>query len=56
MIRRKFQWLGVAAAVATLLGASSASAQGGYVSTDRFGYSGTISRYLNQADAMNGVK
>ncbi|MEI2719387.1 MAG: PEP-CTERM sorting domain-containing protein [Gemmatimonadales bacterium] len=34
--------------------AGTASAQG-YVATDRFGYSGTISRYTNQTDALNGV-
>ncbi len=35
-------------------GAVSATAQG-YVSTDRFGYSGTISRYTSQADALGGI-
>lgn len=35
-------------------GSVTANAQG-YVSTDRFGYSGTISRYTNQTDALNGV-
>lgn len=35
-------------------GAGAASAQG-YVSTDRFGYSGTISRYTSQSDALGGV-
>jgi hypothetical protein len=55
MIRRKLLGLVAVATITTLLGASRASAQGGYVSTDRFGYSGTISRYLTQADAVNGV-
>ena len=37
---------------ALLASASQASAQGGYASTDRFGYSGTVTRYGTQADLL----
>ncbi len=51
---RRISFAAVLGAVALIGAAATATAQG-YVSTDRFGYNGTISRYTNKVDALAGT-
>ena len=46
---------GAALATVVCTGIASASALGGVFSTDRFGYTGTVTRYDTEADARNAV-
>ena len=52
MIRFKGVVLGLACMAVS---ATAVHAQGSYVATDRFGYSGTIARYASLADALAGT-
>lgn len=45
----------LALAVAAILSPATADAQGGYVSTDRLGYTGTVTRFGSQADALSNT-
>lgn len=47
--------MAVIAAAVTLLPLQSVGAQGGYISTDRFGYNGTMAAYGSLTDAVNGT-
>lgn len=55
MTRFKGVVLGLACVAFSAIAAETVYAQGAYMATDRFGYSGTISRYTSLADALAGI-